>query len=139
PAMEINLLLTAQRLELADELVQSQASGGVVTIKNVRERTYLAVTPKQWKLLQLFREPSTVPRMLEQIIEQRQCPPLGEFYERILKAVRARILIEPHHAAFAVPAANWAVGLRPEKLRYAIWILLAVGLGLTAVLQPDFP
>src|SRR5689334_6921508 len=121
--MEINLLLTAQRLELADQLVQSQSVGGVVIIKNVRECTHLAVTPKQWKLLQLFREPSTVPRMLEQIIDQRLCPPLGEFYELILKAVRAKILIEPHHAAFAVPASNWALSLRPEKLRYAVWIL----------------
>ena len=82
--MEINLLLTAKRLALAGELTPTDPFGGVVVLKNVAECTYLTVTPRQWKLLMLFREPQTVPHMLEKIIEQRQCPPLGEYYELIL-------------------------------------------------------
>ena len=77
--MEFNLLLTAKRLELAEQLTHSEASGGVKVVKNVPECTYLTVTPKQWKLLILFRQAQTVPRMLETIIEERHCPPLGEF------------------------------------------------------------
>lgn len=137
--MEINLLLTAKRLQLAEDLAQTEPHGGVMVIKNVSERTYLTVTPKQWKLLTLFREPQTVPHMLEKIIEQRQCPPLGEFYELVLKAVRARILIDPEQAPVFVQAATWVVAVRPGKLRYALWILLVAGLGMTAALHPTLP
>ncbi len=137
--MEINLLLTAQRLELASQLTHGETTGGVMVIKNVPERTYLAITPKQWKLLQLFRQPQTVPRLLETIIEERQCPPLGEYYELILKAVRARILIAAGHNPKIIAASEWPVALRPQKLRYAVWLLLAVGLGLTVAFHPVFP
>jgi CRP-like cAMP-binding protein len=137
--MEINLLLTAKRLELAGDLAQAESSGGVIVLKNVSERTYLTVTPKQWKLLALFRESNTVPHMLEKIIELRQCPPLGEYYELILKAVRARILIDAEQSAVFIPASSWAVALRPKKLRYGLWVLLAVGLGMTAALHPALP
>ena len=137
--MEINLLLTAKRLELAGQLTQSEPSGGVIVLKNVPERTYLTITPKQWKLLAMFRQPQTVPRLLETIIEERQCPPLGEYYELILKAVRARILIEADQTQGLVEASNWPVALRPQKLRYAVWTLLAVGLGFTVALHPVLP
>lgn len=137
--MEINLLLTAQRLELAGQLTHSEASGGVIVVKNIPERTYLTITPKQWRLLGHFRQPQTVPRLLETIIDERLCPPLGEYYELILKAVRARILIETNHRPRVIAALNWPVVLRPLKLRYALWSLLAVGLGLTVARHPVFP
>ncbi|HEY4300725.1 MAG TPA: cyclic nucleotide-binding domain-containing protein [Candidatus Didemnitutus sp.] len=137
--MEINLLLTAKRLELAGDLAQTEPFGGVMVIKNITERTYLSVTPKQWKLLQMFRESHTVPGLLEKVIEQRQCPALGEYYELILKAVRARILIDPGQVPVFVPASSWNVHVRPQKLRWALWILLAAGLGMTATLHPTFP
>ena len=137
--MEINLLLTAKRLELAEQLTPSETSGGVRVIKNVPECTYLAVTPKQWKLLIMFRQAQTVPRLLETIIEERHCPPLGEFYELILKAVRANILIDSDYRAKVVPAVNWPVLLKPQRMRYALWALLAVGLGFSAALHPVLP
>ncbi|HVU17042.1 MAG TPA: cyclic nucleotide-binding domain-containing protein [Candidatus Didemnitutus sp.] len=137
--MEINLLLTAKRLELASDLAQTEPAGGVLVIKNVAARTYLTVTPKQWKLLQMFRESHTVPGLLEKIIELRQCPALGEYYELILKAVRARILIDPGQVPVFVPASSWNVQVRPQKIRWAIWILLVAGLGITATKHPTFP
>lgn len=102
------------------------------------QRTYLAITLKQWRILELFREPKMVPQ-LETIIEQRLCPPLGELYELVLKAVRARILVLPDHVPANVSAVNWAVQVRPTKLRYVVWGLLGVGLGLTAALHPQLP
>jgi len=137
--MEINLLLTAKRLELTEQLIHSETAGGIMVIKNVPARTYLAVTTKQWRLLQLFRQPHTVPRLLETIIEERQCPPLGEYYELILKAVRAGVLVEAGHSSTVVAATNWSVALRPQKLRFAIWTLLLVGLVLTVALRPVLP
>lgn len=137
--MEINLLLTAIRLQLAPHLAHGELAGGVRMVKNVPERTYLAVTPKQWQILSLFQEPQTVPHLLETIIEQRLCPPLGELYELVLKAVREKILVEANHVPETVPATNWLVSLRPQSLRYFLWTLLVVGLVLTGALHPAFP
>lgn len=137
--MEINLLLTAIRLQLAPQLAHGELAGGLRMVKNIPERTYLAVTPKEWQILALFQEPQTVPHLLETVIEQRLCPPLGELYELVLKAVREKILVEANHIAVTVPAANWPVSLRPKPLRHFLGALLLVGLVLTAALHPAFP
>jgi CRP-like cAMP-binding protein len=137
--MEINLLLTATKLQLAPHLTLSEEAGGVRTVKNTTERTYLNVTARQWRVLLLFQEAQTVPRLLETVLEQRLCPALGELYELVLKAVRARILVEPGQVAATVPAANWGFALRPDKLRHSLGALLAVGLVLTLALHPALP
>ena len=137
--MEINLTLTAKTLQLAAHLEHSVTSGGVLYIKNVPERTYLAVTPKEWNLLKKFQVSHTVPAVLEASIDERICPPLGEFYELILKAVRAHILVTPGYTVPSVGAATWPLVVKPKSLRYGLWILLWCGLGLTVALQPTIP
>ncbi len=137
--MEINLLLTAKPLRLAPQLNLGGEAGGVLTVKNISERTYLQVTSRQWRVLQFFRETQTVPHLLETLLDQRLCPALGELYELVLKAVRARILVEPGHVPAAMPAVNWGFTLRPAKLRHALGTLLALGLGLTLALHPELP
>src|SRR6478736_4939147 len=139
--METNLILTAQTWKLSDTLEGGPRHGGVQMVKNVADRAYLAVTPKQWQVLQKFRQPRTVPRVLEEIIEERTCPVLGEYYELVLKAVRAGVLVtaadEGGHRA--VRALNWPVTLSPAKWLRPVWILLLVGAGLTAFFPPDLP
>ncbi|MBL9216471.1 MAG: cyclic nucleotide-binding domain-containing protein [Opitutaceae bacterium] len=137
--MEINLTLTAKRWQLASQVQRGKPHGGVLLVKNVPERTYLAITPAQWQVLVRFAQPRTVPQALEAIIEERVCPALGEFYELVLKAVRARILVEPGQPAAPRPAVNWVVAVRPTRLRLALWGLLAAGLGFTAALEPELP
>jgi len=137
--MEINLLLTAKKLQLAPHITLSEEAGGIRTVKNTTERTYLAVTAHQWRILNLFQTPQTVPALFENLLEQRLCPPLGELYELVLKAVRAHILVEPGHTATPVPASNWGFALRPGAVRHAVSLLAAVGLGLTLALQPEVP
>ncbi len=137
--MEINLLLTAKKLQLAPHLTLSEEAGGVRTVKNTQERTYLTVSTRQWRVLQLFQEPRTVPNLFETLLDQRICPALGELYELVLKAVRARILVEPGHTATAVPAANWMLSLRPGRLRHVLGVLMALGLALTLALHPELP
>ncbi len=137
--MEINLTLTAKTLQLAAQLDHSVTSGGVLYIKNVPERTYLAVTPKQWIVLKKFQVSHTVPSVLEAIIDERICPPLGEFYELILKAVKARILVTPGYTVPTVAATTWPLALKPQRLRFGMWALLLVGIGLTLGLQPALP
>ena len=137
--MEINLTLTAKTLQLAAHLDHSVTSGGVLYIKNIPERTYLAVTPKQWILLKKFQISHTVPSVLEAIIDERICPPLGEFYELILKAVRAHILVTPGYTVPSVGATTWPMVVKPKNLRYALWALLWFGIGVTVALQPSLP
>ena len=63
--MEINLTLTAKSWQLASQLERTTPFGGILIVKNVPERTYLAVTPRQWQVLARFSEASTVPQVLE--------------------------------------------------------------------------
>jgi len=137
--MEINLTLTANKWQLASQLERTKPFGGVMMVKNVPERTYLAVTPRQWEVLARFHEPRMVPQVLEGIIEDRLCPALGEFYELILKAVRARILVPPGRTVAVVPASNWALALSPGLLRVPVWVLFATGFGFTVALHPVLP
>src|ERR1700710_2622539 len=134
--MEINLILTAKSWQLASQLERTKSFGGVLIVKNVPERTYLAVTPKQWQVLSRFNESRTVPQVLESVINDRLCPALGEFYELILKAVKARIIVEPGQTVMNVPAINWMVGVKPSRVRFVLWLLFIAGLGCTVALKP---
>src|SRR4051812_46280752 len=137
--MEINLILTAKSWQLASQLERTKAFGGVLIVKNVPERTYLAVTPKQWQVLSRFSESRTVPQVLETVINDRVCPTLSEFYELILKAVRARIIVQPGQTVVNVPAVNWVVGVKPSRVRIFLWLLFIAGLGCTVALKPALP
>lgn len=137
--MEINLILTAQTWQLAGAIESSEKHGGVLMVKNAPEHTYLCLTPKQWQVLLKFNQPRTVPQVLEVIIEERLCPALGEYYELILKAVRARILIEGAPENDMTAAVNWPVSLRPARWRWFFWGLFAAGLGATAYFRPLLP
>lgn len=137
--MEINLILTAKSWQLASQLERTKPYGEVLMIKNVPERTYLAVTTKQWQVLVRFSEAHTVPQVLESVINDRLCPALSEFHELILKAVRARIIVQPGQTVAAAPAINWPISLKPARLRYALLALFAVGIGFTVALHPALP
>jgi hypothetical protein len=113
--MEINLVLTAKSWQLASQLQRTKPFGRVMMVKNIPERSYLAITAKQWQVLARFEQPQTVPEVLESIIGDRICPALGEFYELILKAVQARILVEPGQTVATVPAVNWPLSLTPNR------------------------
>jgi CRP-like cAMP-binding protein len=137
--METDLILTAKKWELASQLERTKSHGGVQMLKNIPERTYLGITAKQWVVLSRFKEPRTVPQVLEAAIEDRICPALGEFYELILKAVRARILVEPGQTVRPVPAVSWPVSFRPRRWPQILWALFAAGLGLTIAFEPALP
>ncbi len=137
--METNLILTAKQWQLAPQLERTALQGGVQVVKNIPERTYLRITLKQWVILSRFKDGRTVPQVLEAAIEDRVSPALGEFYELILKAVRARILVELNHSVTPTPAANWSMRLLPERWRYVLWILFFAGLGATFAWRPVVP
>ncbi len=109
--MNETLLLTAEKLSLNRDLRFGRSYQGAFVVKNVPAQTYLTVTPRQWAVVQEFLEASTVPDVLGRMIQDRTCPPLDEFYEVILKAHRAGILLEGQNVPFRRNAVRWFVPL----------------------------
>jgi CRP-like cAMP-binding protein len=137
--MDINLILSAQTLSLAPQLQCSDRINGLLVVKNVPLKTYLRVTPEQWLILQQFKKPQTVPTVLGNAIRERQCLPLDEFYELVLKALRANILQEPGAVPPPVKAYEWPWLLRPKILARPIAILFCVGLAMSLLFRPSLP
>jgi CRP-like cAMP-binding protein len=137
--MDINLILSAQTLGLAPRIQQSGLINGLYVLKNVPLKTYLRVTPEQWVILQMFERPQTVPVVLGTAIRERQCLPLGEFYELVLKALRADILCEPGPAPQAVKAHEWQWTVRPRVLARPLLVLFCVGVAMALGFRPRLP
>jgi len=137
--MDLNLALTAQRWMLAPERRQSGSFGGVITVKNVTRCTYLEVTKEQWAVLEKFARPNSVPAVLHQIIEDRTCLRLGEFYELILKAIAADILIDPLPPEQVQRVANWPDLLHPRQVQRPVVILLGLGFLALLIRPPAIP
>ena len=137
--MDLNLTLSAQTLALAPQVQRSGLINGLVVLKNVPAKTYLRVTREELAILHQFEKPRTVPDVLGTAIRERFCLPLGEFYELILKAMRANILLEPGPGPGAVRAHEWSWNVRPKVLERPLAILFFVGLTMALVFQPRLP
>ena len=136
--MDVNLILSAQTLSLAPQLKRSGLINGLYVLKNVPAKTYLRVSPEQWVILQQFVVPRTVPAVLGSAIRNRQCLRLGEFFELILKALRANILLEPGIGPEPVRAHEWNMSVRPQVLAMPLAVLFSVGM-IMAVVLPTRP
>ncbi len=137
--MDINLILSAQTLGLAPQLHRSGLINGLFVLKNLPQKTYLRVTPEEWVILEMFETPRTVPAVLGTAIRERQCLPLGEFYELVLKAVHANILLEPGAARVPVLFHEWPWVARPDALSRPLTILFIVGVLLSLGFRPGIP
>ena len=137
--MDVNLILSAQTLCLAPQLKRSGLINGLFVLKNVPAKTYLRVSPEQWVILQQFVVPRTVPAVLGSAIRNRQCLRLGEFFELILKALRANILLEPGIGPEPVRAHEWHWEVRPKFLGMPLTILFIIGLILALWFHPKLP
>ncbi len=137
--MDINLLLSAQTLRLAPNLRQSEPVNGLIVLKNITTRTYLSVSPEQWRTLCLFEKPKTVPAMLDDAIRTRRCLPLGETYELILKALRASILLEPGIEPEPILAYDWRWGVRSRALTRSVILLFFASLVVVLSFRPRLP
>jgi CRP-like cAMP-binding protein len=137
--MDVNLILSAQTLCLAPQLKRSGLINGLFVLKNVPAKTYLRVSPEQWVILQQFVVPRTVPAVLGSAIRNRQCLRLGEFFELILKALRANILLEPGIGPEPVRAHEWQWEIRPKVLATPLIILFTVGLIMALYFHPKLP
>ncbi|MDB6126155.1 MAG: hypothetical protein JWM35_51 [Verrucomicrobia bacterium] len=137
--MDLPLILAAQSFQLAPDLQHSEAINGVQVVKNASTKTLLRITKAQWRILEFFAEPRSVPTVLAQALEARACLPLEEFYELILKAVRARILIEPGLITTSAPVHGWRFGVRAKTVVRPLVALFFVGIILLFVSHPSLP
>lgn len=90
--MDQNLLLTVERLALNPDIQRGWVARQAFVIKNTPAQTYLSVSAAQAVVLQAFAEPSTVPEALTRLLRSRDCLPLREFYELVVKAHKAGVL-----------------------------------------------
>jgi len=137
--MDEQLVLTAQTLRLNPYVQRADVSGTAFVIKNAAGRKYLTVSPEQWNLLRNFANPATVPDVLRAVILSRTCVPLREYYELILKALRAGILIvdrQPQTDGQGA-ARRWMVSLGPRLPLILTWVF-AVGALVLLMVRP-FP
>ncbi|HEY1849011.1 MAG TPA: cyclic nucleotide-binding domain-containing protein [Opitutaceae bacterium] len=138
--MDINLVLSAQTLVVSPHIRRSALAHGLIVLKNPRKQAYLRVTPDQWVILGLFETPRTVPEVLGVAIYERLCLPLGEFYELVLKAVRAGVLEEPGSEAppdGPPPARSWR--LRTSVAAVPLLLLFLAALAASLWFPPVLP
>lgn len=129
--MDQNLLLTAEKLALNPDLRRGAPLRGVHTIKNVPAQTYLTVSREQDRVLGLFAEARTVPDALGVLVRERDCLPMREFYELIVKAYRAGVLCsgwsrKPIRKACRWPGLRAGVLLWPSVVAAAAALLMLI-------------
>ncbi|MES1195046.1 MAG: hypothetical protein ABUL65_04065, partial [Opitutus sp.] len=118
----------------------AKLSADRLALKYQPGRRYLVVTPQQWSVLQEFKGVRTVTDVLCGLIGSERSPSLREFYELVVKAAQAGILLTQ---AWPAPAAETPVNWR-LRLKGAVMPWLA-GLGLIAAVvalflrPPQFP
>ena len=105
--MNQHKLLTTTRLYLSSVLKEVELRPGYMVIKNIPNKTYLTVDRDQRKILQRFKNGNSAAEVLPRLIIDRQCPSLRSYYELILQALQANILVEKNWQPKPVKAVNW--------------------------------
>ncbi len=129
-AADQKTLLTTAHLHLPTEVKLQVPSVGRIMVKYQPARRYLSLTPQHWTVLKAFEGGRTVPSVLKQLIHERNCIPLREFYELVLKAHEAGVLqnrCQPPPPE-VIPA-RWRASVRSDLIRYAALISLMMLVG----------
>jgi CRP-like cAMP-binding protein len=117
-AMDLQLLFTAERLQLNPHVSKGVDSNGRFTLKTLDTGAYLTIDRLQLGALLAFSKPTTVPEALRVLIVERKCPALRDFYELVLKAQRAGVLQSgPSPVSQLVPM-MWRFGLPAKVARW---------------------
>lgn len=142
-AAELATLLNQAVLRLSPEVVTTKLRSDRLVVKYPPGRRYLVVTPTQWEMLQEFGAGRTVTNVLCSVIGAQRCPSLREFYELVVKAVRAGILqTDAQPPPPVVPAARWPLRVSGPVIRWsaAIFLIAAgVSLAVRPVQMPQHP
>jgi CRP-like cAMP-binding protein len=122
-------LLSSARLHLNATLRRSTAQPDRVLVRTAGGRQRLVLSPAQAAILTTqFAEPSTVPETLVRLLGAHSCPPLDEYYELVLQAQAAGVLVTGTEPTEYSLVRRWPVRL---PVRAASWLggtALAAGL-----------
>ncbi len=122
-------LLNQAVLRISPDLKVAELSADRLAVKHVPGRNYVVLTPKQWEMLQAFGAGKTVTQVLCAAIAAQRCPSLREFYELVVKAVRAGILLtDAAPAPPVVPVSRWRLLINGTFVRW-VTLLAAIGAG----------
>lgn len=131
--MDEQLILTGLPLRLNPSLQRSVPSKGISVLGRVGGGEQLTLSDRQYEVLRAFLNPATVPDVLRVLILRRAAIPLREFYELVLKAHRAGVLIS-EVSTEPPPAARWRWPRLPESVfpipAFAAVVVVLVWLGL---------
>jgi CRP-like cAMP-binding protein len=136
---ELGTVLNAASLRLSPDVRAVQKGTDRVILKYQPGRTYLVVTSAQWAVLQEFSPARTAPDVLRSLMAGQRCPPLREFYELLIKAVRGGML---QADGLPVPAAvipsRWPLKIPGALVRWAT-LLALVAVAVVFFLKPGAP
>jgi len=135
PAMnseELSLLLNQATLALNPAVRTAKYSHDRLVVKNEAAGRTIVVTPAQWELLQQFQPPRTAAATLIALVSVQRCPVLSQFYELVVQAAQAGILLSDRQPPPPdVAASRWplkfpgmlARGLTVVSLGFAVAML----------------
>lgn len=129
--LDQNTLLTVIELQCAEACRTAQIAPEKIIVKYDPARTYLTMTPMQWRAIRAFVAPGrSVPQVLFQLIMDRGCVPLREFYELVVKAVQCGVLqSEGHPPPAAVKPASWRTEIAGKRVRIGAVMAILAALG----------
>jgi CRP-like cAMP-binding protein len=123
-------LLSTARLRFNDAARRSMAQPNRVLLRSAGSLQRLVLTPAQAGILSShFAQPATVPEILVKLLGTHGCPPLNEYYELVLQAQAAGVLVTENEPAEKSLTRRWRGRL---PVRVANWLghgLFLVGLG----------
>ncbi len=138
-ALDLQLLFTAERLQLNPHISKGADSNGRFTLKTLDTGAYLTIDRLQLGALLAFSKPITVPEALRVLIIERKCPALRDFYELVLKAQRAGVLQSgPSPVSQLVPM-MWKFGLPAKVARWLGIGSILLGILALGIRPPEHP
>lgn len=132
-------LLSTARLRLNHNVRRSSAQANRVLMRSAGGTQRLVLTPAQAGILSdHFSQPVTVPETLVRLLGEHRCPPLNEYYELVLQAQAAGVLITENEPAEKSLPRPWPVRLPVVVASAPGHFLLLVGVG-ALLLKPWSP
>lgn len=136
---ELGAILNGEVLRLSPETRTAKLSADRLILKYQPTPAYLVVSAGQWAILGRFSTGRSVPEVLRSLMTEQSCPPLRDFYELLIKAVRAGFLQTPVQPLPppTLPA-KWPLRLPGGSvLGWVVLAALLAGVGRIVLHRPD--
>lgn len=130
-------LLTSIRLSIAPSIRRSANRDGCVLVRAAGGTQTLVLTSAQASaLMDGFAQVTTVPEVLVRLLAENRCPPLNEFYELVLQAHAAGVLLPEGTEAAPTLACRWWPRLPQRVALFLVRPVLLLAAG-TLVVAPQ--